>query len=209
MAGISKGQASRFIVDDLLASTTAVKFTPAGGVIIDSSARDNGHLDGATHLRRGLLLGRIDATGRFKEYDPQASDGSEVAENAVVLAQEVRDIDEAPKEVSCIWAGMLRKAAVVVSAEARTINIAFSAQSANCTVGDTITFSGGATGELLAQTDDGATGTMTILLASDDVPAPAETLSNGSTGDGTVDSVAFATADELVDWSKVQRLERY
>lgn len=209
MAGMSNGQASRFIVDDLLASTTAVKFTPAGGVVIDPTARDLGNDEGSTHLRRGLLLGRITATGRYKEFDPQASDGSEIEENVVVLAQPVRDIDAAPKEVSCIWAGMLRKPAVVVSAEARTINIEFGSQSANCTVGDTITFSGGASGELLAQTDDGATGTMTILLASDDAPAPAETLSNGSTGDGTVTAVAHATADELVDWSKVQRLERF
>lgn len=47
------------------------------GIHIDSSARDSGNTP-TTKLRPGLALGKITASGKHKEYDPSASDGSEV-----------------------------------------------------------------------------------------------------------------------------------
>lgn len=46
------------------------------GATIDAAARDAGN-DITTVLRRGLLMGKVTATGSLKEYDPAASDGTE------------------------------------------------------------------------------------------------------------------------------------
>ncbi len=47
-------------------------------IMIDSSALDAGATP-TTLLRGGLLLGRISASGRYKEYTPAAMDGTETA----------------------------------------------------------------------------------------------------------------------------------
>lgn len=44
-------------------------------VVLASAARD----DSATVLRRGLVLGEVTASGKYKEYDDSDSDGTEVA----------------------------------------------------------------------------------------------------------------------------------
>ena len=41
----------------------------------------------ATTLRKGLVLGRVTATGKYKQYDDAASDGTEVA--AGILDKEI------------------------------------------------------------------------------------------------------------------------
>lgn len=46
------------------------------GITVDDTARDSGNST-TTKLRPGLAMGEIAATGKFKEYDPSASDGSE------------------------------------------------------------------------------------------------------------------------------------
>lgn len=61
------------------------------GITIDKSARDTGNTPQTT-LRKGLVLGRITATGKYAQYDDSASDGTEVA--ACILADEVNLLDE-------------------------------------------------------------------------------------------------------------------
>jgi hypothetical protein len=62
------------------------------GVTISSAARDAGHSGKTTTLRPGLLLGEIGDSRIYKQYDPSAVDGSEVATG--ILQDEVKVIDE-------------------------------------------------------------------------------------------------------------------
>jgi len=48
------------------------------GVTLVSSAVDAGNTP-TTTLRKGLVLGKVTASGKYKEYDPSAADGSETA----------------------------------------------------------------------------------------------------------------------------------
>ncbi len=60
-------------------------------VTVDSSARDDGNTTDTT-LRKGLVIGRVTATGKYKEYDAGASDGTETA--AGILDDETNLLDE-------------------------------------------------------------------------------------------------------------------
>lgn len=60
-------------------------------VVIDGTARDEGNLQSPV-LRQGLLMGRVTATGKLKEYNPAAADGSEVVYGVLgieILTQDV------------------------------------------------------------------------------------------------------------------------
>lgn len=46
-------------------------------ITIDSTAVDAGHTGYTTHLRKGLAMGKVTATGRYKQYAPGASDGTQ------------------------------------------------------------------------------------------------------------------------------------
>jgi hypothetical protein len=61
-------------------------------VTIASTASDSGSTP-ATTLRKGLVLGKVTATGKFKQYNNGASDGTEVA--AGILDDEVNLLNEA------------------------------------------------------------------------------------------------------------------
>ncbi len=61
------------------------------GVTIDSSARDSGNSPDTT-LRKGLVLGKITASGKFAQYDSGAADGTETAYG--ILADEGKVVDE-------------------------------------------------------------------------------------------------------------------
>jgi len=56
-------------------------------ITIDTTARDVGSPLGSTFLRQGLVLVPITATGRYKHFDEDALDGTELPDNAVVLKQ--------------------------------------------------------------------------------------------------------------------------
>jgi hypothetical protein len=45
-------------------------------IVIDSSARDSGNSP-TTTLRKGLSMGKVTASGRYKEYDDTDSDGTQ------------------------------------------------------------------------------------------------------------------------------------
>ena len=57
-------------------------------VTLDSTARDGS----STTLSKGLVLGKVTATGKYKEYDSAAVDGTETA--AGILDDEVNLLDE-------------------------------------------------------------------------------------------------------------------
>ena len=61
-------------------------------VTVDSAAADNGGSP-TTTLRKGLVLGKVTASGKYKQYNNAAADGTEVA--AGILDDEVNLIDEA------------------------------------------------------------------------------------------------------------------
>lgn len=69
--------------DPVLSSENEFTWGPAdfcqiAQIVITSGAIDAGSTP-TTTLRRGLTLGRITATGKYTQYDPTATDGSQVA----------------------------------------------------------------------------------------------------------------------------------
>ncbi len=78
------------------ADPSEIRFTDHGrestvAIVLDSTARDADNTP-ATALRKGLVLGKITATGKYMEYDDGASDGTETAR--VILDDEVDVLDE-------------------------------------------------------------------------------------------------------------------
>ena len=61
------------------------------GITIDKDAVDAGSTP-TTTLRKGLVLGEITASGKYAQYDDNASDGTETA--ACILADEVNVLDD-------------------------------------------------------------------------------------------------------------------
>lgn len=55
--------------------------------LIDGAARDSGNTP-TVELRQGLVLGQVISTGKYKQYSPTATDGSEIA--SAVLLQGLR-----------------------------------------------------------------------------------------------------------------------
>jgi hypothetical protein len=62
------------------------------GITVSAAAVDAGNTP-VTTLRKGLVLGRIAESGTYKEYDPEAEDGSETA--ALILVDEVDLLQDA------------------------------------------------------------------------------------------------------------------
>ena len=60
------------------------------GVTIANTARDSGNTP-TTTLRKGLVLGKVTATGKYKEYNDTASDGTQTAVG--ILREEVKVVD--------------------------------------------------------------------------------------------------------------------
>jgi hypothetical protein len=69
-------------------ATTGLHYWVSG--VIDGATRDAGSTP-TTILRPGLVMGRLDAGGKFTNYDPAAQDGSEVA--VAILGTELRAQD--------------------------------------------------------------------------------------------------------------------
>ncbi|MBF84957.1 MAG: hypothetical protein CL489_10900 [Acidobacteria bacterium] len=84
MAGYRNEEYADTQVDDLLAHTDFQSLP----IVIDKDARDQTN-DTTTELRKGLVLCKVTATGKYKEYDNDASDGTEDASTAVILMQPI------------------------------------------------------------------------------------------------------------------------
>ena len=69
-------------------------------VTISSAARDDTHTSYTTTLRKGLVLGRITASGKYAEYDDTASDGTQVARAILDEQVKVVDVDAVARDVS-------------------------------------------------------------------------------------------------------------
>lgn len=59
--------------------------------LLDGATRDTGNTNNTNTLRPGLVLGKITATGKYTQYNPVATDGSQVA--AAILMQAFRATD--------------------------------------------------------------------------------------------------------------------
>lgn len=88
--------------------TGRVDLALRGTVIMVSTAVDAGSSPTSV-LRAGLVLGKITASGKYKQHDPTATDGSEVA--VAVLAEEMSTLDyagvAADKEAHVFLTGIL------------------------------------------------------------------------------------------------------
>ena len=81
VAGLASGR--EFVMDRGVGQVTHYP----GGIVIAAAARNSG----STTLPKGLVMGRITASGKFAQYSDSASDGTEVARG--VLDEEVDILD--------------------------------------------------------------------------------------------------------------------
>jgi hypothetical protein len=94
------------------------------GVQVSGAARDAGNTSNTTTLRKGLILGQITAQpGLWKQYDPAATDGSQVA--GCVLSVDLTVVDpfgsNAARFAWAVFGGCLKAANVYgLDAVART-----------------------------------------------------------------------------------------
>lgn len=78
-------------------------------IVMDGTARDSG-ASPTTVLRPGLVLGKITATGQYKEYDPTATDGSQVARAILPIELRMQDFNatNADRVVPALVAGCVK-----------------------------------------------------------------------------------------------------
>lgn len=105
------GQVSPEVADDLLLSSNYV----AKSVMIATAARDSGSSP-TTTLRKGLMLAKITASGKYAEFISTETDGTEDEEGAVILAYDV-DVSDGDVEATVYFQGMFRKNKVLLNGE--------------------------------------------------------------------------------------------
>lgn len=66
--------------------------------VIDGASRDGGNTSLTTTLRPGLILGRVTSGGKFKQYDPTATDGTEIPFGILAISVKVVDADGANRD---------------------------------------------------------------------------------------------------------------
>lgn len=79
-------------------------------IILDASTVDAGATP-TTSVRRGLVLGRITATNTWKQYDPTATDGSQVAGGILLYSRNMLDFQSGVTQAvqaELVIAGCLR-----------------------------------------------------------------------------------------------------
>ena len=80
------------------------------GVVIDSTATDSGNTP-TTTLRKGLVIGLITASGNYKAYNSQNTDGSQIPVGILYQATNVYDPDQGitrNKSALMIYAGHVK-----------------------------------------------------------------------------------------------------
>lgn len=60
-------------------------------IMLDLTAADAQHVGFDSHLRRGLALGRVSATGKYKHYNDGASDGTQVCRGYLYVDVDMLD----------------------------------------------------------------------------------------------------------------------
>jgi hypothetical protein len=68
----------------LYGGTQLAQLTLVPYAVIDGSARDAGNTGNTTVLRKGLVMGQITATGKWKQFDSGAGDGSQFARGILI-----------------------------------------------------------------------------------------------------------------------------
>lgn len=86
MAGYGEGRKSPFYADGLFHSSQDIKRDP---VVLDLNAVDAANTGATNELRKGLVLAKLTASGKYRQYDNDASDGTEDSANAVILMHPV------------------------------------------------------------------------------------------------------------------------
>ena len=83
------------------------------GVIV-STAVDSGGTPATSNLRPGLLMGRVTASGKWKQYDPTATDGSEVAQGILRFGVNMLDAGGTARDKAGVFVirGFAKNAAV-------------------------------------------------------------------------------------------------
>jgi uncharacterized protein YbjQ (UPF0145 family) len=77
-------------------------------------------VSGAGNLLTGTVLGKVTATGKYKPYDNDASDGSQTAIGVLVYDADATDADAAVvvlKRSAEVWAERLQWASTVATGE--------------------------------------------------------------------------------------------
>lgn len=83
--------------------------------IIDGAARDAGATP-TTLLRAGLLLGKVTASGKLKQYSPSATDGTEVVDSILLQTLRATDLltgDNQDKFYAVLAAGNVQAARLI------------------------------------------------------------------------------------------------
>lgn len=82
------------------------------------TARDAGNTSATTYLRPGLLLGRVTSTGKLKEWNPGATDGSEriVGVNSVMMSMQ-QDGVNTDRFYNVVTWGTLRTEGLIIPGE--------------------------------------------------------------------------------------------
>lgn len=113
MSGFEGGEVTLLNTDDLVASTEGLQPVT---IMVSNTARDSGHPEATTHLRKGLLLTKATSGGeadKYVQFDSSAMDGTQNEETAVVLAHELRDMDDGDKVAVGYFAGTFWSDAVI------------------------------------------------------------------------------------------------
>ena len=80
-------------------------------ISVDVASRDVGNPDGSTHLRPYLAMGYDSSSGRYKPFNSALHPHTTV----VVLAQELRDLDDVTSNVTAVayWQGTIKKSVII------------------------------------------------------------------------------------------------
>jgi hypothetical protein len=88
-------------------------------VIIDGSARDAGNTGYTTTLRPGLLLGKVTSTGRFKQWNPAATDGTQFVAGVLMHAIHTQRTGEDQNRFTgyVLFGGNVKTSGLVIAAD--------------------------------------------------------------------------------------------
>jgi hypothetical protein len=110
-SGQKTGSSIGPLTSDLIFSTEKLVEIP---IVIDTAARDAGNTGNTTYLREGLVLAPVTATGKYKEFDTNNSDGTEISANLVILGYDVLDIDDGDASAMAYSGGDFKSAGIIV-----------------------------------------------------------------------------------------------
>ena len=79
-------------------------------VVIDTATRDGGNAGGgnATALKPGLVLGKVTAGGKYKDYDHDGTDGTQLEEHCVILLEPIQNISTGDQRAYVASNGVVR-----------------------------------------------------------------------------------------------------